>query len=233
MVECRDRHPRNSEGPFYVVNGECIACGAPESESDGLMSSDETGQCFFIRQPITEDEVSAAIRGVWANCCGAVRYGGNDPQILVRLARLGNTSQCDHEPDVNAHTQLPRNCVRFEYSGGPSISAKRQSLREILDHISEPWKSQSFAFRRYFNAASFRLRWGKVGRGTWAHTTEFRVTLESADRWLLQISGSEIAQTAFAIKVDKALHRSASFRNISWFAEYQLHDADPGQPHPY
>jgi hypothetical protein len=45
--------------------------------SSGLISHDEDGHCFFARQPTTEDETSAAIRGVWASCCGAVRYAGD------------------------------------------------------------------------------------------------------------------------------------------------------------
>ena len=112
MAEVRDRHGRNSAGPFYVENGQCISCGAPESEAGGLMSHDEEGHCFFARQPTTEDETSAAIRGVWASCCGAVRYGGDDPHVLIRLAELGKSSQCDRQPPAG-HSQMTRNLGPF------------------------------------------------------------------------------------------------------------------------
>lgn len=235
MVECRDRHPRNSEGPFYVVNGECIACGAPESESDGLMSSDEAGQCFFIRQPITEDETNAAVRGVWASCCGAVRYGGEDPEILTRLSALGVGSQCDQVPTDGP--QMRRNCARFEYPGGRGILSRRTSLRQIVSYIAESLErhtgAECFAFHRWFSRASFRLRWGKSveGRG---HAMRFQVTFESPNRWLLRISEHDIAQTSFAIRIDKALRKNSGFRDIRWYAEYQLLGAEGvGEPHPY
>jgi hypothetical protein len=36
-----------------------------------------------------------AIESTWASCCGALRYGGTDNAILIRLADLGLAEQCD------------------------------------------------------------------------------------------------------------------------------------------
>jgi hypothetical protein len=236
MAEMRDRHSRNSEGPFYVENGQCISCGAPESETACLISHDEDGHCFFARQPLTEDETSAAIRGVWASCCGAVRYGGDDPQILIRLAELGISSQCDRQPPAG-HFQIARNWARFEYSAPQRALSKRESLRRIIDEIAESMGklpgSECFHFRCLFNEASFRLRWGKVGSGS-GHTVRFTVVHESADQWLLRISGNEVAHTAFAIQLDKALQAKAEFRRVRWF---DTNDGPVGEGagkrHPY
>jgi hypothetical protein len=232
----RDRHPRNTEGPFYVESGQCISCGAPESEAAGLISHDESGHCFFARQPIVEDETSAAIRGVWASCCGAVRYGGDDRQILIRLSELGSSSQCDHQAPPG-HPQRIRNWARFEYSTPRGVFSKRASLRRIIDEIAGSVGklpgSQCFEFRCWFNAASFRLRWGKYGSES-GHTVRFDVVHESADQWLLRVSGNEVAHTSFAIQLDKALQAKTEFRNVRWFDanEWPI-GGDRGKRSPY
>lgn len=234
MVEVPDRHPRNSVGPFYVENGECISCGAPESEADGLIEHDADGHCFFARQPSTENETNAAIRGVWATCCGAVRYGGDDPQILTRLAAVGMGSQCDQQPADDP--QMPRNCARFEYQDAIGVLSKRRSLRRIIDYVSKSLRNDAgsgcFAFRCWLNEASFRYHWGEIGN-EYAYSVRFLVTFESVGQWLLRITGHELAHTSFAIQVDKALLKNADFRNVRWLAEYQLLGGDPGKPHPY
>src|SRR5271154_6195726 len=92
--------PGNADGPFYVRNGECMSCGAPEVQAPATMSHDDTGHCFFGRQPETQEETDKAIFGLWASCCGAIRYRGKDRDILVRLAELGLAQQCDHRLEI-------------------------------------------------------------------------------------------------------------------------------------
>jgi hypothetical protein len=78
-----ERTPSIAPGPFYVVKDQCISCGAPEMEAPMLMARDDVNcSCYFRRQPETPDEEYRALRAVWASCCGAVRYGGDDPVIL-------------------------------------------------------------------------------------------------------------------------------------------------------
>ena len=52
----RQRHPQNVAGPFYVANGECMACGAPEMQAGSMMSHDASGHCFSMRQPTATEE---------------------------------------------------------------------------------------------------------------------------------------------------------------------------------
>jgi hypothetical protein len=44
-----DRYSENSQGDFYVENGVCITCGAPESEAPDLIehSQNAYGHCFL------------------------------------------------------------------------------------------------------------------------------------------------------------------------------------------
>ena len=87
-------YPKNVTGPFIVNDGECIACCAPEHEAPDLMAFDEKGRsCFFKKQPSTPEELERAINAVHVSCTGAVRYCGNDPKILARLAELEEESR--------------------------------------------------------------------------------------------------------------------------------------------
>jgi hypothetical protein len=90
-----DAYPLNAPGDFYVLNGCCIACEAPEHEAPDLMAHTADGHCFFKRQPATADETERACWAVVVGCCGAVRYGGRHPAILKRLEQFGRDA-CDH-----------------------------------------------------------------------------------------------------------------------------------------
>ncbi len=79
-------YPLNAPGPFYVADGQCIACGAPEAEAPDLIQFDDSANhCYFARQPATAAEIDRALRAVLVACCDAVHYGGNDPTVLGRL----------------------------------------------------------------------------------------------------------------------------------------------------
>ena len=89
-----DRFPKNVSGPFYVANEQCLACGAPEQEAPDLMASDEqTGHCYFKKQPTTPEELERAVQAISVSCCGAVLSVGNDPAILRRLKELKKARQ--------------------------------------------------------------------------------------------------------------------------------------------
>jgi hypothetical protein len=87
--KAKERFPKNVEGPFFVVNGECIACMAPEHEAPDLMGFDQdASHCYFKKQPLTQEELERATRAVWVSCCGAVQYSGDDPAVHRRIAEL-------------------------------------------------------------------------------------------------------------------------------------------------
>lgn len=44
----KERFPKNVSGTFYVANGECITCMAPEHAAPELMGFDgEARHCYF------------------------------------------------------------------------------------------------------------------------------------------------------------------------------------------
>lgn len=78
-------HPLNAAGDFFVENDTCLACDAPCSAAPELMAYDENMHCYFKRQPRNPEEVEHAIHAVCVSCVEAVRYKGNDPEILKRI----------------------------------------------------------------------------------------------------------------------------------------------------
>jgi hypothetical protein len=96
----RRAHQLNALGDFYVEDGMCIACTAPEHVAPDLMShagQDAAYHCYFKRQPETPEEFERAMRAVEVGCCGAVRYAGTDPAIIGRLHVWPNDA-CDRGP---------------------------------------------------------------------------------------------------------------------------------------
>src|SRR5687767_2663229 len=96
MPPQRKRHPLNAVGPFYVENGCCTACMAPHMQAPDMMGFDDTvGHCFIKQQPSNDESVYGAIRALWSTETACIRYAGDDPEILRRLAEVGASFLCD------------------------------------------------------------------------------------------------------------------------------------------
>jgi hypothetical protein len=97
----RQRFRLNAAGDFYVEDGMCVACTAPEHEAPELIGhySDDSlcYHCYFRRQPETVEELDRAIRAVQVACCGSLRYAGRDRQIIKRLKQVQSGDACDHD----------------------------------------------------------------------------------------------------------------------------------------
>ncbi|HET9280330.1 MAG TPA: hypothetical protein VFR24_00010 [Candidatus Angelobacter sp.] len=93
-------HPKNAPGDFYVLNGECIACGMPHCAAPELIEWDVNSQgdlthCFFRKQPETALELVHAVKAIEGSCCGAVRYRGSDPAAIEKLRWAGCENAID------------------------------------------------------------------------------------------------------------------------------------------
>ena len=82
-------HPQSVAGDFYVVNGECVSCGAPHAVAPDLIGWAENvgdfSHCIWKRQPRTADEVEDAIGAVLISEVACHRYAGDDRKIIERL----------------------------------------------------------------------------------------------------------------------------------------------------
>jgi hypothetical protein len=113
-----ERFPENAKGDFYVENGVCITCYAPEAEAPNLIdhSKIEYGHCFFKKQPETVEELELAINAMQVSCINGIRYGGKDENILNKLYELGMENECDHAP-AELEKYGVRTKVIFKYNG--------------------------------------------------------------------------------------------------------------------
>jgi hypothetical protein len=229
-----ERHPLNVDGPFYVENGECMSCGAPEVEADGLMSHDEGGHCFFVVQPQSDDQVDSAIRATWASCCGAVRYGGNDVRILTRFGELGDADLCDNP--ISLIEPIRRNEVHFEWCDS-KLSGMRSTSRAILIYIAASMTHHKDCGYEDLSCdddqASFLYVWAKSLKEDRRYSIRISVTRAHNDFWTLALSENEVAGNGTAMHVDKILRRNSSVRLIRWFSDGERGRGEAGRLHPY
>lgn len=97
MLERKFRpHPDSAPGEFYVVNGECLSCGAPHAVAPDLIgwADPNKDQCIWKKQPETEAEMEQAFAAFDASCVGCYRYAGCDPVVMERIG----FDYCDHAP---------------------------------------------------------------------------------------------------------------------------------------
>jgi hypothetical protein len=153
-----NRHSENSQGDFYVMDGVCTSCGAPQAEAPDLIdhSKVEYGHCYFRKQPETDDEIERAINAIAVSCIAGLRYGGNDEKILKRLYEIGESEQCDHKPIGNYKTII-WNKVMFCYNG---------SIKELADLLTTKMVSGQTHLNKHIidfkfgsNSFEFIYRW--------------------------------------------------------------------------
>jgi len=87
-------HPKSAPGDFYVVKGECLACGIPHVVAPDLIgwTGEKIPHCFWKKQPETPAELERAIAVLDAQELGCHRYAGTDPAILSRVL----STYCDY-----------------------------------------------------------------------------------------------------------------------------------------
>lgn len=212
-----DRHPRNSQGPFYVVNGECITCGAPETEAQELMSHDDRGHCYFVRQPESPEEVEQAIRATWASCCGAVRYGGKNAEIIRKLAVLRSYDSCDEKLFPVPSGEI-RSFARFDFVPAQPKASVRSRLKQLLHELESGLTSdycKSSSFRLWWSKGSFRLNWGVPGLRC---AIRIQAQHDNGNRWIVSVRDNDTAINRFTLALESVLRAQDSIRNIEWFA---------------
>ena len=80
--------PKSAPGDFYVVKGECLACGVPQVVAPDLVgwTGEKIPHCCWKKQPETQEELERAIAVLETQELECHRYAGTDPAILRRAA---------------------------------------------------------------------------------------------------------------------------------------------------
>lgn len=127
-------HPKSARGEFYVVKGECLACGVPLVVAPDLVgwTGEKIPHCYWKKQPETPAELERAIGVLEAQELGCHRYAGADPAILGRLS----STDCDYpkqSPSVIQQTDpAPPRFALLDDRPGPLTRA----WRKIAGHKS-------------------------------------------------------------------------------------------------
>jgi hypothetical protein len=210
-----DRYPENSQGDFYVENGVCITCGAPEAEAPDLIehSKNEYGHCYFKKQPETEDEIERAINAIAVSCISGLRYGGTDEKILKRLYEIGEGGQCDHKPTGNYKTLICDN-VTFLFNGSIQELSELMTTKLVAGqiHLNKHIVNFKIANDKYFE---FVYRWtnGATGNIFRCHSfgkNRFRVEIG------IEENGHEISIRGNSMTLNYILYSDKRISNILW-----------------
>lgn len=217
------RYHKNADGPFYVVDQECISCGAPEAVADGLIVHDSEGEhdhCYFAREPKTLAEVDAAIRAIHASCCGALRYGGHDLDVLRRLGESGEAFACDYPLEPEPGIRL-RNAARFRHVA-PRFFGRKSFVeklgRALADGLSEYPTARTKSMRVRRSYATFQYVWNGVQEPCRAtiHLDLRRGcgTVRVLDNW--------IASLSIATTLSQALDEFPGVSEVEWLSDWEL-----------
>ena len=89
-------HPQSAPGDFYIVNEDCVCCGAPHLVAPDLIgwAPDGSNHCVWKKQPGSAEELEQAFAAFDVCCIECYRYSGSDKAIQKRLGK----KYCD-QPD--------------------------------------------------------------------------------------------------------------------------------------
>lgn len=148
-VPLPQRVPDNAPGDFYVEAGLCTRCCLVHGEAPDLLNDRDQPfeECFFRRQPRTPAEIDQAIGAISVSEMGALRYGGNDANIIAKLRARRCARACDHTPEGIAwRTPRPQPAIDYR-APQPAPIPSRPGLRALT--------SAAFAGALYFSFFTF------------------------------------------------------------------------------
>jgi hypothetical protein len=186
-----------------------MSCRAPEAEARGLMSYDEEhSSCFFERQPTTPEEEYRAIRAVCASCCGAVRYGGTDPNVIARVESLERGL-------VASAVTFAADCSEF----APDV-LRRIGANMVAAYVGSTASDVTSGNRG--DSSWLIFQWPAVP-GEQANPA-VKLTLSTAwdgdKRWLVSIECSaSIQMPAAALQLSDALEGTPGLSTFRWYSD--------------
>jgi hypothetical protein len=97
-------HPQSAPGDFYVVNDECVSCGAPHAAAPDLIgwaTNVENEHCIWKKQPETPEELEQAFAAFNASmrCLLSVCWQRSSDHVPNRVGLLRSSCK-KHETTV-------------------------------------------------------------------------------------------------------------------------------------
>jgi hypothetical protein len=226
-------HPSSVPGPFYVEDGCCISCGVPHEIAPDLFGwTGADSHCFVRRQPAGPEEADAMVRALWSSEVSCIRYRGEDPAMIRRLAENGSADQCDVAAE---RTRLRlRNHVVFRSRLGeadrPADLADR--FQESLREDGHPYPYQ-FRPRRRWRPAKVIFSWdsGILRRGHF-HSVTFAKASDSDGRFEAKLGFWSIAAQGLGLIVHDWLVGSEGAEDVRWFSAEEYRTGASGYHMP-
>lgn len=232
MSDERRPHPKNAPGPFYVVNGCCMMCMAPHEQAPTLMGFDDLdGHCFVKQQPQTDEEIYLAIRAVRSSEVQCLHYGGDDPNILLRLVEIGEADACDLRLPTTS-VPILRNHVTFAASFADEVWDVAIAFKDyILSLNSERVRFQVTHLKRIDRAVEFAYSWYEDH----LYTLSFEVGEPLTDRWLVHHSPVwDVGSVGVSLMLDDWMRSDPRFHDFRWYtSDVWVRAGDDWQERPY
>lgn len=91
---------------MWLINGECLSCGAPHAVAPDLIGwvTQTKNHCLWKKQPETPAELEMAIAVLEIQDRGCHRYAGTNSMLLARVS----PELCDHgmQPASRSHSAV-------------------------------------------------------------------------------------------------------------------------------
>lgn len=208
-------HRCNAPGPFYVEDGCCLACGVPFLYAPEAFEWQEgESHCFVARQPEDPEAVDRMVQALWGSEVECIRYRGDDPAILRRLAEMDAGDRSD--VPVPALKPVRRHLASFRSPNSDDTAeliAERFRLHLLQ---AREWPPYTVRRRRPWRPAtvvfSWMTGWSRLGR---YHRVRFKESPSGGFRLRIR-SGYPPALEAVALLVHEWLRDDELAREIVW-----------------
>jgi hypothetical protein len=212
-------HPEGVDGPFYVEDGCCTACGIPEGEAPEIFgwAQNDPNHCVVKHQPATADQVTRTLLAIAAGEMGCIRYRGTDPEIATRLVEMGEALLCDNAPPREARPALRR---RVSFRGRGDFSS--YTATDVAHLFDTFLRRRREGFGAYDLKPIRTLRSGDaLVRFSWFKRQFHPVAFSMGQGAFTALIENSSASLSIARTVDDWLRSTDQFQDIRWFSDDQ------------
>jgi hypothetical protein len=221
-------HPRNVDGPFYVEDQCCTACGVPDDCAPGFFAWEDL-HCYVSRQPATAEELEQMLDALQSAELDCIRYRGDDVAILRRLTENGLGECCDLPPPQGA-SPIVRTHVAFRLSAvwRDPARALAADFRDHLRRQNVDRTYRSYRVKPTWRSSVVQFSWFRDFHTVWFSRAEGR-----PERWLAH-HGSErkLGGRAVSRVLHDWLSGSPRYADVRGFTADQWRAGEEGAERP-
>lgn len=222
--------PENAAGPFYVEDGCCLACGVTVDTAPEIFDwAPRQDHCYVRRQPEGEAEIYRTLQACMNSELSCIRYRGEDPSLLKRIADIGLPECCDAPAPPSAGMVRDRAVFRSPRAGETAVSLADRFRAYLRDAERDtPYRIRG---KRLWAPARVIFCWMPAMIGTRFHTIIFSDASGPAGAFEASLSGWEAGGYGRGFLLHEWLtHIGAT--EIGWTSPAERDAGGPGLPTP-